>query len=65
MVKNAVNQQEKKRKAGTVHFAAKMPSKNDDDDSEDENKLNQFEASMEPTTTKSRVVMVLTIEVQA
>jgi len=33
MVENAVNQQEKKRKAGTVHFADKMPSKDDDDDS--------------------------------
>ena len=44
MVENAVNQQEKKRKAGTVHFAAKMPSKNDDDDSDDENELNQFES---------------------
>ena len=43
MVENAVNQQEKKRKAGKVHFAAKMPSKNDDDDSNDENELNQFE----------------------
>ena len=43
MVENAVNQQEKKRKAGTVHFAAKIPSKNDDDDSDDENELNQFE----------------------
>ena len=43
MVENAVNQQEKKRKARTVHFAAKMLSKNDDDDSDDENELNQFE----------------------
>ena len=37
MVVNAVNQQEKKRKAGTVHF-------DDDDDSDDENELNQFES---------------------
>ena len=44
MVENAPNQQEKKRKAGTVHFADKMPSKNDDDDSDDENELNQFES---------------------
>ena len=44
MVENAVNQQEKKRKAGTVHFADKMPSKNDDDDSDDEIELNQFES---------------------
>ena len=44
MVENAVNQQEKKRKAGMVHFAAKMPSKDDDDDSDDENELNQFES---------------------
>ena len=44
MVENAVTQQEKKRKAGTVHFAAKMPSKNDDEDSDDENELNQFES---------------------
>ena len=43
MVENAVKQQEKKRKAGTVHFAATMPSKNDDNDSDDENELNQFE----------------------
>ena len=43
MVEIAVNQQEKMRKAGTVHFAAKMPSKNDDDNSDDENELNQFE----------------------
>ena len=41
MFENAVNQQEKKRKAGTVHFAATMPSKNNDDDSDDENELNQ------------------------
>ena len=38
-----MNQQEKKHKAGTVHFADKMPSKNDDDNSDDENELNQFE----------------------
>ena len=45
MVENAVNQQEKKRGAGMVHFADKMPSKNDDDDdSDDENELNQFES---------------------
>ena len=44
MVQNAVNQQEKESKAGMVHFAAKMPSKNDDDDSDDENELNQFES---------------------
>ena len=44
MVENAVNQQEKKRKAGTVHFVAKMPSKDDDNDSDDENELNQFES---------------------
>ena len=44
MVENAVNQQGKKRKAETVHFAATMPSKNDDDDSDDENELNQFES---------------------
>ena len=44
MVENAVNQQEKKRKAGMVHFAAKMPSRNNDDDSDDENELNQFES---------------------
>ena len=44
MVENAVNQQEKKRKAGTVLFADKMPSKNDDDDSDDDNELNQFES---------------------
>ena len=44
MVENAMNQQEKKRKAGMVHFAAKMPSKNDDHDSDDENELNQFES---------------------
>ena len=44
MVENAVNQQEKKRKARMVHFAAKMLSKNDDDDSNDENELNQFES---------------------
>ena len=44
MVENAVNQQEKKRKARMVHFAAKMPSKSDDDDSDDENELNQFES---------------------
>ena len=44
MVENAVNQQEKKRKAGKVHFAAKMLSKNDDDDSDNENELNQFES---------------------
>ena len=44
MVEIAVNQQEKMRKAGTVHFAAKMPSKNDDDDSDDGNELNQFES---------------------
>jgi len=44
MVENAVSQHDKKRKAGTVHFAAKMPSKDDDDDgSDDENELNQFE----------------------
>ena len=34
----------KKRKAGAVHFADKMPSKNDDDNSDDENELNQFES---------------------
>ena len=39
-----MNQQEKKRKAGSVHFAAKMPSKDDDNDSDDENELNQFES---------------------
>ena len=39
-----MNQQEKKRRAGTVHFGAKMPSKNDDDDSDDKNELNQFES---------------------
>ena len=44
MVENAVNQQEKKRKARTVHFTAKMPSKIDDDDSDNENELNQFES---------------------
>ena len=44
MVENAVNQQEKERKAGTVHYAAKMSSKDDDDDSDDENELNQFES---------------------
>ena len=44
MVENAVNQQEKKHKAGTVHFAAKMLSKNDDDDSDNENELNPFES---------------------
>ena len=44
MVEDAVNQQEKKRKARTVQFAAKMPSKNDDDDRNDENELNQFES---------------------
>ena len=44
MVENAVNQQEKKRKAGMVQFADKMPSKNDDDDSDDENERNQFES---------------------
>ena len=44
MVEKSVNQQEKKRKVGTAHFAAKMPSKNDDDDSDDENELNQFES---------------------
>ena len=45
MVENAVNQQEKKRMAGTV-YVAKMPSKNDDDDDsdDDENELNQFES---------------------
>jgi len=62
-----VKQQEKKRKAGTVHFAAKMPLKNDDDDSDDENELNssKVSASMEPTTMKSRAVTVLITEVQA
>ena len=44
MVENTVKQQDKKRKAGTVHFAAKMPYKGDDDDSDDENELNQFES---------------------
>ena len=44
MVENAVNQQDKKLKARTVHFAAKMPSKSDDDDSNDDNELNQFES---------------------
>ena len=44
MVEKAVNQQEKKRKAGMVHFAAKMQSKDDDDNSDDENELNQFES---------------------
>ena len=44
-VENAVKQQEKKRKAGMVQFAAKMPSKNvDNDDTDDENELNQFES---------------------
>ena len=67
MVENAVNQQEKKRKAGTVHFAAKILSKSDDDGSDDENELNQFKvsASLEPTTMKSRVATVLITEVQA
>ena len=44
MVENAVSQQDKKRKTGTVHFAAKMPSKSDDNDRDDDNKLNQFES---------------------
>ena len=44
MVGNAVNQQEKKLKARMVHLAAKMPSKNNDDDSDDENELNQIES---------------------
>ena len=44
MVENAVNQQEKERKAETVHFADKMQSKNDDDDTDDENELNPFES---------------------
>ena len=44
MVENAVKQQDKKRKVGTVHFAAKMPSKIDDDDSNNDNELNQFES---------------------
>ena len=44
MVENAVKQQDKKHKAGTVHFAAKMPSKSEDDDSDDDNELNQFES---------------------
>ena len=39
-----MNQQDKKRKASRVHFAAKMPSKSDDNDSDDDNELNQFES---------------------
>ena len=44
MLQQVCVQMEKKRKAGTVHFADKMPSKSDDDDSNDENELNQFES---------------------
>ena len=44
MVENAVKQQDKKRKAGTVHFAGKKQWKSDDNDSDDDNELNQFES---------------------
>ena len=65
MVENAVNQQEKKRKAGTVHFAAKMPSKDDDDDSDNENELNQFESlSINEANDNEESSSVLTTEVQ-
>ena len=67
MVENAVNQQEKKRKAGTVHFADKMPSKNDDDEATTRTSSisSKVLASMKPMTTRSRAVMVLITEVQA
>ena len=56
MVENAVNQQENKRKAGTVHFAAKMPSKNDDDGSYDDNELNHFEKSQHQWSRQQQIV---------
>ena len=42
MVENAVKQQDKKRKVGTVHIADEKQSKSDDDDdSDNDNELNQ------------------------
>ena len=67
MVENAVDQQEKKRKAGTVHFADKMPSKTTTTISTTRTSSisSKVSAAMEPTTMRSRAVTVLITEVQA
>ena len=69
MVENAVNQQDKKRKAGTVHFAAKMPSKDDDDDIDVENELNQFESlsisGADDNEESSSVVLITEVQAES
>ena len=65
LVENAVKQQDKKRKVGRVHLADEKQSKSDDDYSDNDNELNQFESlSINEANDNEESSSVLTTEVQ-